>query len=682
MISEAAYGGSVNYECVAVSTSSDATGSYYRYAFSTGTNLGDYPKYGVWADAYYASANIFQNDGTGAFIGAEACAYNRSAMLAGSSATSVCFQRGTSDWSLLPADIDGLNPPPSGEPNFYLELGGSSSLNLYKFHVNFTNPSQSTFTGPTSISVASYSDACGGNPGNCVPQPGTSTELEALGDRLLFRLAYRNLNGVESLVTNHSITSGSSVGVRWYEILNPNTTPVLSQQGTFAPDSNYRWMGSIASDQASDLALGYSVSGSSLYPSIRYTGRMPGDPAGTMEAENSVVTGSYSQTNATRWGDYSSMSVDPSDDCTFWYTSMYGAASGWWTTHIASFKFDSCPPPKQFVYTGSMNSARTAHTANLLASELVLVAGGWNGSYLSTAELYSSSSGTFAYTGSMNTARGLHTGTTLGDGQVLVAGGVTGTSTTLSSAELYSPSTGTFTTTGSLNAARYEHTATLLNNGMVLITGGYNGSAYLTSAELYNPSSGIFTTTGSLHTARAYHTATLLNSGMVLITGGLNQSSGELASAELYNPTTGTFTTVGNMTTSRYKHTATLLNDGTVLVAGGASGGTCGIYCATAELYNPTSKTFAATGSMLVGAYYRGASLLPSGLVLVAGGFGNSGILTDAELYNPSTKSFSTTGSLNAARYAPTATLLSSGMVLVAGGNGNGGILSSAELFQ
>lgn len=323
-------------ECIAVSTGTDATGSYNRYAFSFGTTLNDYPKFGVWPDAYYASYNMFAN--ASSFIGAQVCAYDRSAMLSGSAATAVCFQRSTSDFSLLPTDFDGVTLPPSGEPNFYLELSASTSLKLYRFHVNFTNPSSSTFSGPVSISVASYSEACGGN-GDCIPQSG-GPALEGLGDRLLFPLSYRNFTNHESLVTDHSVAVGSSVGVRWYEIRNPNGTPTVFQQGTYAPDSNFRWMGSINMNGNADLCLGYSVSSSTMFPSIRFTCRLPTDPPGTMEAESTILNGGGAQTGASRWGDYTSMATNPLDDLTFVYTNeIYRSSSSFnWSTQIASFK--------------------------------------------------------------------------------------------------------------------------------------------------------------------------------------------------------------------------------------------------------------------------------------------------------------------------------------------------------
>ncbi len=325
-------------QCIAVSTTSDATGTYNRYSFQYG-NFDDYPKMGVWSDGYYETFNMFNGN---TFVGADACAYNRTAMLAGSAATQVCFQQGSAVGGLLPSDIDGNTAPPAGSPN-YMVYFGTNNLNLFKFHVDFNTPANSTFTGPTVIPVAAFSPLCGG--GTCVPQPGTTQQLDSLADRLMYRLAYRNFGTHESLVVNHSVTAGSGGGVRWYEIQNPSGTPTVAQQSTFAPDSNYRWMGSIAMDQSGDMAVGYSVSSSSLNPTIRYTGRVPTDPSGTMEAEVNVVTGTGSQTTGlSRWGDYSAMQVDPVDDCTFWYTQEYIKTNGTfnWNTRIANFKFPTC----------------------------------------------------------------------------------------------------------------------------------------------------------------------------------------------------------------------------------------------------------------------------------------------------------------------------------------------------
>ncbi|HUI83663.1 MAG TPA: choice-of-anchor D domain-containing protein [Candidatus Binatia bacterium] len=326
-------------QCIAVSLTSDATGAWYRYSFQY-TYLDDYPKMGVWPDAYYETFNMFSGV---SFVGGDACAYNRAAMLTGQPATQVCFQQGPAVGGLLPADVDGTTAPPAGSPNYMLTYG-LNSLQLYRFHVDFSNPSNSTFTGPTTIGVAAFSPLCGGG-AQCVPQPGTSNKLDSLADRLMYRLAYRNFGDHESLVVNHSVAVSGGGGVRWYEIQSPGATPVVAQQGTWAPDSNYRWMGSVAMDRIGDLAVGYSVASGAVYPSVAFAGRMPSDPPGQLEAETTIVTGSGSQTvNLSRWGDYSAMTVDPIDDCTFWYTQEYLVTNGtWnWNTRIANFHFPGC----------------------------------------------------------------------------------------------------------------------------------------------------------------------------------------------------------------------------------------------------------------------------------------------------------------------------------------------------
>ncbi len=329
-------------QCIAVSETADATGPWYRYSFQY-NYFDDYPKMGVWPDAYYETFNMFNGQ---TFMGSDACAYDRNAMLSGqSSATQVCFQQQFAVGGLLPSDLDGTTLPPSGAPNYMLDFG-DNTLNLYKFHVDFNTPTNSTFSSvPTIISVAPFTPLCNGG-SNCVPQPGTDNGLDSLADRLMYRLAYRNFGTHESLVVNQSVAVVGGGGIRWYEIQNPNSsTPVVAQQGTYAPDSNYRWMGSIAMDRIGDIALGYSLSSAAVYPSVAFAARMPTDPPGTLEAETLVWSGSGSQTPyLTRWGDYSAMTVDPTDDCTFWYTQQYLQTTGtWnWNTRIVNFKFPGC----------------------------------------------------------------------------------------------------------------------------------------------------------------------------------------------------------------------------------------------------------------------------------------------------------------------------------------------------
>ena len=322
-------------QCVAVSTTSDATGTYNRYSFAFGNQFNDYPKMGVWPDAYYISFNNFLNGNV--FTGPNACAMDRNAMLAGAAATIQCFQQTSAFTTLLPADMDGTIQPAAGEPGFFVDFG-LNKLNLWKFHVDFAVPANSTFTGPTALPVAAFTQGCNRN---CVSQPGTTNRLDMLGDRLMYRLAYRKFaDGHEALVTSHTITTG----YRWYEVRDPNGAPTVFQQGTFAPDTSTRWMGSIAMDQNGNIGMGYTVGSSTVFPSVFFTGRNPGDPAGTMQSEQVIVNGSGSQTSPTRWGDYSAMTVDPADDCTFWYTQEYSKTTGSfsWNTRIANFKFTGC----------------------------------------------------------------------------------------------------------------------------------------------------------------------------------------------------------------------------------------------------------------------------------------------------------------------------------------------------
>jgi hypothetical protein len=329
--------------CVAVSTTSDATGGYNRYAFALPAGaFPDYPKVGVWPDGYYVTFNIFSPS----FAGAMACAYDRTNMLAGNSATSICFQQPKSVGSLLPSDVDSKTPPPLGEPNFFVDLADSTHLNLFRFHVDFANPTNSSFSGPTLIGVAPFSELCAkATDRACIPQPSPGEKVDSLGDRLMYRLAYRNFGDHESLVATHSIEGGAFSGVRWYEIHNPGSSPFLFQQGTVVDPSLDYWMGSIAMDEAGNIALGFSVSSDSVDPSVAVVGRIPSDPLDTMEAPLFLVNGSGVQVNSfKRWGDYSSMSVDPQDGCTFWYSQEYYKTTGGfnWSTRIASFKFDSC----------------------------------------------------------------------------------------------------------------------------------------------------------------------------------------------------------------------------------------------------------------------------------------------------------------------------------------------------
>ncbi len=331
-------------ECIAVSTTSDPTGTYNAYYYTFGTTLPDYPKFGVWPtttnSAYLATFNQFANGAT--FTGVALCAYDRAALLSGAaSPAQICFT--INDDSYLPSDVDGSTPPADGTPGYFLTYETLSSLRAYELAPNFASPGSSILTQVSpDLPVTAFSELCGG--GTCVAQSGTNNQLDSLGDRPMYRLAYRNFGDHQALVFNNSV----STGVRWYELraaTGAGAAYSVYQQGTYAPDSTTRWMGSAAMDQAGDLAIGYSASSSSIHPAVRYSGRGPGDALGSLESELSIIEGAGSQTSGLhRWGDYSSLRIDPSDDCTFWYINEYLQSSGAfnWSTRVGSFKFSSC----------------------------------------------------------------------------------------------------------------------------------------------------------------------------------------------------------------------------------------------------------------------------------------------------------------------------------------------------
>ena len=344
------------YQCIAVSTTPDATGTYNRYVFESRTAgnaiaFNDYGKVGVWPDAYYFTYVLFTPLATGNYLGPQVCAYDRTAMLAGNAAIGKCKDFGTAFGPLLPSDVDGTTAPPANSPNFLMgfDFNGSgvgNILQMWKF--SFTT---NVLSARTDIPVTSFTIGCPGTFGGaCVKQPGAGELLDSLADRPMYRLAYRNYGSRETLVFNHSVqqpaaAANGPLGVRWYELRDPNGAINVYQQGTLAPDTTSRWMGSVAMDKQGNMAVGYSASSAAINPGIRYTGRTRTEPRGFLESEATIVNGGGVQTGTfNRWGDYSSMSIDPTDDCTFWYTAQYIATTGsfTWHTRIANFKFNNC----------------------------------------------------------------------------------------------------------------------------------------------------------------------------------------------------------------------------------------------------------------------------------------------------------------------------------------------------
>ncbi len=345
LVSQLGSSGSPSYsECIAISQTRDPSGAYYLYSYDFGSNLNDYPKFGVWPtatnSAYLASYNLFPNAGN-TLLGAQFCAYDRAAMLGGAtSPTALCFTL-PNDANYLPSDLDGATLPNDGTPGYFLNFETTSTLRLYQLSPDFTAGAAILTAASPDIAVAPFTEACNG--GVCIAQP-NSQKLDSLGDRLMYRLAYRVFGDHTAMVVNHSVAVGSSVGVRWYELRQPSTGGAFSlfQQGTFAPDAAFRWMGSAAMDGAGNIAIGYSKSSSSIYPSIAFAGRTPSMAAGTMGTETVLQAGKGAQTTYSRWGDYTALRIDPDDDTTFWYTNEYYSRNSLffnfnWSTVVASF---------------------------------------------------------------------------------------------------------------------------------------------------------------------------------------------------------------------------------------------------------------------------------------------------------------------------------------------------------
>ena len=363
-------------DCIAISQTPDALGSWYVYEFAVphaDTDISDYPKLGVWSDGYYVSHNDFGPNG---YAATTPCAYERAKMLAGDpSARQVCFVDfvGNRDWvesfddNQLPSDLDSPNsPPPAGMPNIYMgsitntQTGYETNIYYYKFHVDWNNPLNSTFScvgGTCAIPVAQF--YIGSWLGEA-PEPG-GNQLQTFGDRLMYRLAYRvipsptigstvrNPGTVQSWLVSHAVAVNGHLGIRWYEFRAPpgSSDPGVYQQGTYSPDSSWRFMSSLAMDKVGNIAMSYTVSdGNSVYPSIAFTGRAKTDPPGTMGPEQLIIAGTGSQIDSNdHWGDYYDMAI-ASDGCTFVTTGQYYTASASynWSSRVAKLKFDNCVP--------------------------------------------------------------------------------------------------------------------------------------------------------------------------------------------------------------------------------------------------------------------------------------------------------------------------------------------------
>jgi len=383
-------------ECIAVSRTGDATGAWYRYHFHLSNRFQDYPKFGVWPDGYYMSSNIYGSPSRGEdqppYLGPQPFVFDRAKMLVGDPAAKV-QTRGLigfkSEAPFLPSDLDGILPPPVDEPNHFVqspvevpEPPNATNLNeppqgaqltatgtspatpasqptltykIWDFHVDWIHPANSRFSRKASVPAADFALLCPEEPedGACVPQRGTKNVLNNLPGQLMFRNAYRRFtDGRESMLNNFTVEAHSVAGIRWFELGRVSRGRwTLRQEKTYQPDNTWRWMASIASDNQGNITLGFSASSATIYPQIRYAGRLATDPLGILSGEKHLFDGTGSQVNPIDphpWGDYSDMTVDPVDDCTFYYTNeYYQTTGGKLRTRIGYFRFAQCTPPQK-----------------------------------------------------------------------------------------------------------------------------------------------------------------------------------------------------------------------------------------------------------------------------------------------------------------------------------------------
>ncbi len=368
-------------ECIAVSQTGDATGAWYRYGFHLTSGFVDYMKFGVWPDGYYMSGNMYTDENRPRWLGPQPFVFDRAKMLVGDPTATVQTQGIIAGrQTFLPSDLDGILPPPPGDPNHFVaypeeeatpppraatSLASATSTStppatralnykVWGYHVDWRQPVNSSFTLQASIPAAPFTDICE----ECVPQYGTTSPLDTLASKLMFRNAYRRFpDGHESLLNNFTVNANLSpspspvAGIRWFELrrrLPGNWS--LRQERTYEPDNTWRWLGSIASDNQGNVALGFSASSAAIHPQIRYAGRLATDPLNILSGEQDLFDGTGSQTDSdNRWGDYSDMSIDPVDDCTFYYTNEYYQIIRGedWRTRIGYFRFAQCTPPQK-----------------------------------------------------------------------------------------------------------------------------------------------------------------------------------------------------------------------------------------------------------------------------------------------------------------------------------------------
>ncbi len=414
--------GAITDECVAISTTADATGTYARYGFHLGSNFYDYPHLSVWPDGYYMSMNVFNAAGT-SYLGPQAFAFDRAKMLVNQPATFVSPKAplgGTVD-PFLPADLDGPTLPPSGAPATFVGFPGQSTspnYTTYHFHADFTTPANSTFTTFANPPAAGFTMLCPSTRA-CVPQAGVTSanNLDASGDRLMFRLAYRNFGDHEAVVGAYTVSANGVAGIRWFELRGVTAGPVqVYQESTYQPDTTWRWIPSTAMDGQGNIALAYSASSSSINPQLRYNARLANDPLNTLtQGETHLYDGTGSQSGTgNRWGDYASLTVDPVDDSTFWFTSEYYATTGTynWRTRIGSFKIASGSPTPTPTPTATPSATPTP-TATPSATPTPTPAPNYTLTISPSSRSVNRSGGTVTYTVQITQSNGFNSPVTL-----------------------------------------------------------------------------------------------------------------------------------------------------------------------------------------------------------------------------------------------------------------------------
>ncbi len=351
-----------SYYSIAVSKTSDPTGDWWQYAMrADNTLMNDYPKCGIWHDGIYITANMFSF--TGGYQYVKVWAVNKADLYSGTLTSQSITDNSDQAFSLMPVNAKGSTAPPSSAPCYFYaqdadEYGGSSqdAIYVWKMDVDWNNSSNTTWTGHSTMSTAAYGLTASG-----IPQPSSNYDLDSLYGRLMFPAMYRNFGTHESVYLCHVAETSSRRAMRWYEVRISGGNSSIYQQGTYSPDSTHRWMGAVGGDKNGNIAMGYSVSSDSVQPGIRYAGRLSTDTLGTMgQGEATMINGGGSQTQISRWGDYSSISIDPDDDETFWFTTEYYTSTGYdWQTRIGSFKFSTTPPTPPAA-PSSLSAAATA----------------------------------------------------------------------------------------------------------------------------------------------------------------------------------------------------------------------------------------------------------------------------------------------------------------------------------